>query len=233
MIWFSSRSTAHYAAPLFAPAGSETVRMERALRLVATYAPQLSGTALADELAATGWVDRETALRLLPVFRTFDADRHFAEHLRRISFRGASVAPEFRAGIRCAVADLVGAAEPGQVGVEPCIRFRHGEREGIVLAYPEVNYSIGGRARETMAAVLEEMPDALVLVARNFNPSAAEQLRGMLGPEVPGTLLSVNLLLGMRAVALRYQPGPERVVTLLEAGRPLRSADVARLGDRG
>jgi hypothetical protein len=36
----------------------------------------------------------------------------------------------------------------------------------------------------------------------------------------------------MRAVVLRYRPEPARVFDLLAAGRPIRSADVARLGDR-
>jgi hypothetical protein len=207
--------------------------MERALRSVAASGPHLRGAALADALAATGWVNRETALRLLPCFRHFDADRFFAEHLRRMSFQGAGVAPEFRAGVRRAMADLVGAADPGQVGEEPCVRFRDGEREGVVLAYPVVGFSVGGGAREAVLAAVEEMPDALVIVARNFAPNTAEQLRGILhGTEVPGTLLSVNLLLGMRAVALRYQPCPDRVVDLLGAGRPVASADVARLGNR-
>ena len=49
---------------------------------------------------------------------------------------------------------------------------------------------------------------------------------------VPGTLVTVNLLLGIRATALRYQPSAERVVDLLSLGRPLRTQDVASLGDR-
>lgn len=207
--------------------------MEQALHAVAAVAPQLSGAALADALAATGWVDRETAARLLPCYRHFDADRFFADNLRRISFRGPGLAGEFRTGVRRAFADLVGGAELGQVGAEPCVRFRDGEREGVVLAYPEVHFTLGGDARKAVAAAAEELPDALVLVARNFGAAAEEQLRGMLwGSEVPGTLLTVNLLLGMRATALRYQPAPARVVELLGAGRSLRSPDVARLGER-
>ena len=49
---------------------------------------------------------------------------------------------------------------------------------------------------------------------------------------MPGTLVTVNLLLGIRAISLRYQPSPTRVIALLGYGRPLRSADIARLGDR-
>jgi hypothetical protein len=49
---------------------------------------------------------------------------------------------------------------------------------------------------------------------------------------VPGTLVTVNLLLGIRATTLRYQPGAERVIELLGSGRPLRSRDVAVLGER-
>jgi hypothetical protein len=77
------------------------------------------------------------------------------------------------------------------------------------------------------------MPDALVVVARNFAESTAAQFASLLDRTgVPGTLLSVNLLLGMRATALRYQPGAERVLELLGVGRPLRSADIATLGNR-
>jgi len=77
------------------------------------------------------------------------------------------------------------------------------------------------------------MPDALLVVARNFDPHAAAQLSGELaGTGVPGTLVTLNLLLGIRAITLRYQPPVERVIGVLGAGRPLRSADVARLGDR-
>jgi hypothetical protein len=233
MIWFGSAPAASSSAESNRAGGSETARMERALRSVAADSPQLRGSDLADALAATGWVDRETASRLLPCYRNFDADRFFAEHLRRMSFQGAGVAPEFRAGIRRALLDMVGAAEPGQVGDEPCVRFRDGEREGVVLAYPTVAFTLGGAARDAVNAATGEMPDALVIVARNFAPGTADQLRGMLhGTEVPGTLLSVNHLLGMRAVSLRYQPGAARVVDLLGVGRPLGSGDVARLGNR-
>jgi hypothetical protein len=234
MIWFGNLPVLQHAArrngrvPV-----AERDRMRLALERVARRAPHLAGDALLDALEATGWIDRSAAARLLPEFRHFDADRHFAEHLRRLSFRGPSVAEEFRSGIGRVVEDLFGTALAGGVGPEPAIRFRCGEREGVVLAYPEVGFSLGGRTRTAVAAAVEEMPDALVLVARNFQPGTAEQLAGLLaGSEVPGTLVTVNLLLGIRATALRYQPGPERVVDLLSAGRPLRSVDVARLGDR-
>lgn len=235
MIWFGSAAedTTTVSVGEWSP-GTEGARMERALRSVAARAPHLRGAALADALAATGWVDRGTALRLLPCYRQFDADRYFADNLRRMSFRGSGVGGEFRAGVRYAVADLVGSAEAGQVGAEPCVRFRDGERGGVVLAYPEVHFSLGGEARDAVTAAAAEMPDVLVVVARNFGATTAAQLGGLLaGSEVPGTLLTVNLLLGMRAVALRYQPDAARVVELLGAGRPLRSADVARLGSRG
>ena len=50
----------------------------------------------------------------------------------------------------------------------------------------------------------------------------------------PGLLASVtvNLLLGIRATALKYQPPRERVVDLLSVGRPIRTQDVAILGER-
>lgn len=208
--------------------------MRRALEWVAERAPQLAGGDLVDALAASGWVDAHTAARLLPLFGDFNPDRHFSDYLRQLSFRGRSAESQFREGIRHIVEELTGGeAAVEEVGPEACIRFRSGEREGLVLAHPEVRFSINGRTREAVVAAVEEMPDALVVVARNFDGAAAAQLSGLLHRTgVPGTLVTVNLLLGMRAVALRYRPTHERVVDLLGAGRPIRSADVARLGDR-
>jgi hypothetical protein len=58
-------------------------------------------------------------------------------------------------------------------------------------------------------------------------------LAGILNrPGIPGTLLTLNLLLGIRATTLRFQPHSRRVVELLAQGGVLRSADIARLGDR-
>jgi hypothetical protein len=100
-------------------------------------------------------------------------------------------------------------------------------------ALPMGSFSIGGPTRVALAAAVEEMPDVLVIVARNFQEGAAAQLGSLLsGTDVPGTLVTVNLLLGIRATALRYQPGTDRVLDLLGSGRPLRSADVAYLGNR-
>ena len=234
MIWFGNLPL---PAPRALPRGDagETphVRMARALRAVAAREPHLSGRALLDAIEATGGVDRETAERLLPWFRHFDADRCFTENVRRLALKGVAAADEFRGVVRYVVEDLTGSGEVAEVGPEPAIRFRGGEREGIVLAYPQVGFSLGGEARRAVEAAVEEMPDALVIVARNFTESAAEQLAGMLaGTEVPGTLLTVNLLLGLRAVKLRYGPSPERVIDTLGAGRPLRSVDVALLGNR-
>lgn len=207
--------------------------MQRALEWVAERAPQLEGPRLLDALASSGWIDRPSAERLLPGFRHFDPDRHFAENLRKLSFRGKSAAEDFRHGVRCVVEEVTGSGTMGEVGPEQAIRFQSGEREGIVLAHPEVAFTIGGKTREAIEAAVEEMPDVLVVVARNFERSAAEQLAATLQrTEVPGTLVTVNLLLGIRATALRYQPSADRVVDLLGSGRPLRSADVARLGDR-
>ncbi|HEV2130727.1 MAG TPA: hypothetical protein VGR27_06470, partial [Longimicrobiaceae bacterium] len=207
--------------------------MQHAIESVAARTPHLAGEPLLDALVQTGWVDRATAARLLPGFRHFDADRYFAESLRALSFRGTSVADEFRTRVARVVEELAGKAEIATVGEEEGIRFRHGEREGIVLAYPEVALTLGASARSSIAAAVEEMPDALVIVARNFGEGTAPQLAAMLSRTgVPGTLLTVNLLLGIRAMALRYQPGTDRVLDLLGTGRPLRSADIARLGDR-
>ncbi len=207
--------------------------MQHALEWVAARAPHLAGEPLLDALADTGWVDRATAARLLPIFRHFDADRYFAECLRALSFRGTTIAAEFRSRVARVVEDLAGSAELATLGGEEGIRFRHGEREGILLAYPEVALTLGASARASIAAAVDEMPDTLVVVARNFGESTAPQLAALLSRTgVPGTLVTVNLLLGMRAMALRYQPGAERVLDLLCTGRPLRSADIARLGNR-
>lgn len=212
---------------------SESVRMRRALERVAEVPPQLSGSALIDALEATGWVDRPTAERLLPTFIHFDPDRHFGEYMRRLSFRGRPAADEFRRGVRHVVEELVGSGKEGEVGPEKGIRFECGTYEGLVLAYPEVSFGIAGPTRSAIEAAVEEMPDALVLVAKNFDPHAADQLSTLLSKTgVPGTLMTVNLLLGIRAITLRYQPSLDRLVSVLATGRPLRSADIAKLGDR-
>ncbi len=230
MIWFANPTVRGRPAARPAPAA---LRMERALREVAAREPHLRGRPLAEALAATGWLDLETALRLLPCYRHFDPDRYFAEHLRSISFRGETVAADFRAGVKRALHDLLGGADSGELGSQACVRFGTGEREGVVLAYPQVDFALGPDVSAAAAAALEEIPEAFVLVARNFRQTTAAQLSGILArSDVSGTLLTVNLLLGMRAVVLRYRPDPARVFDLLAAGRPIRSADVARLGDR-
>jgi hypothetical protein len=234
MIWFGkSFREALSLPPAPLPAGDENVRMEHALIRVAQRAPHLGGDALVDALAHTGFVDRDTAARLLPTFRHFDPDRCFAEALRSLAFRGPAQAGEFRARIQRVVADLTGDARLGEVGPEEAVRFAHDGREGIVLAYPQVGFTVGGAAMQAVEAAVDEMPDALVIVAKNFQEGTAPQLQSLLArTEVPGTLVTVNLLLGMRAVTLRYQPSPHRVVDLLGAGRPLRSRDIALLGNK-
>src|SRR5688500_4636015 len=116
--------------------------MQMALERVAELTPGLSGTSLVEAAAATGWVDRATAERLLPHFRHFDPDRHFSEYLRRLSFRGHSAEEEFRSGIRCVVEEITGNGRIGQIGPEKCVRFSTSDREGIVLAQPEVGFTI-------------------------------------------------------------------------------------------
>lgn len=234
MIWFGNLNR---VLPGEDPASygplSERQRMRRALEWAAERAPQLSGSALLEALQASGWVDRETASRLVVEFRNFDADRHFADSLRRLSFKGTHAAEDFRRGVGSIVQELVGEAVEGELGPESAIRFRNGDHEGIVLAHPEVGFSIAGRTREAVLAAVEEMPDVLVVVARNFDRASADQLSGILADTgVPGTLVTLNLLLGVRAVALRYQPPTTRVIELLAANRPLRSVDVALLGNR-
>jgi len=234
MIWFGNlnRILATSDPGAFGPL-PEDRRMLRALQAVAERAPQLSGRALVEALAATGWVDETTAARLLPTFVHFDPDQHFSEYLRRLSFRGPSAATAFREGVRCVFEELIGGATLDERGPEPLIRFRSGGREGVVIAHPEVSFTIGGATRDAILAAAEEVPDTLVVVARNFERGTAAQLSGLLaGTEVPGTLLTVNLLLGIRAMSLRYRPDEERVIRLLSRGRPLRSRDIAVLGER-
>jgi len=234
MIWFGNLSQLLVSpAPELLQLTAESTRMQFALERVAETAPGLAGKYLPEALAATGWVDRATAERLLPHFRHFDPDRHFSEYLRRLSFRGSSVADEFRAGVRYVVEEIVGTGWIDQIGSEPCVRFSREPVEGVIFAEPEVSLTISGRTRAAILAAVEEMPDVLVVVARNFDRTAADQLRSLLDRTgVRATLISVNLLLGIRATALRYQPGPNRVIDLLSTGGTLRSAQVAILGER-
>jgi hypothetical protein len=233
MIWFGNLSTlTGFPAPPLA-LGGDNQRMEAALRAVAAVAPQLEGEALLDALAATGYLSRELAARLLPCYRHFDPDRCFAEALRSLSLKGPPAAEEFRGRVERVVADLTGNARADAVADEGVVRFTQGEREGIVLAYPAVQFTLGGPAARAVEAAVEEMPDALVVVARNFQDTTGAQLAAALSRTgVPGTLVTVNLLLGLRATALKYQPSPERVVDLLAVGRPIRTQDVALLADR-
>ncbi len=234
MIWFGKLNRIVVRPPVGELGfDGETARMQAALERVAETTPGLWGPALVDALAATGWVDRSTAERLLPQFPHFDSDRHFAEYLRRLSFRGKSAADEFRTGVRCIVEEITGSGILARVGPEPCVRFSADTFEGVVLAQPEVAFTIAGRTRDAIIAAVEEMPDAVVVIARNFDHGTAQQLGAILHRTgVPGTLITINLLLGIRATALRYQPRIDRIVNLLSIGRTLRSADVARLGDR-
>lgn len=234
MIWFGNLSHALRIPVPAIVAGGEGQRMEAALRLVAAHAPHLEGDALLDALATTGYVDRDTARRLLPCYRHFDADRWFAESLRSLSLKGPLVADEFRGRIGRVMEDLTGNARLGELGPEGAVRFTSGGREGVVLAYPTTQFTIGGPSKSAVEAAAEEMPDALVIVARNFQDTTFGQLRAMLtNTGIRGTLVTVNLLLGIRATTLKYQPSPDRVVDLLSLGRPIRTQDVASLGERG
>ncbi len=234
MIWFGNLNRILPAEdPVSFGPLPERERMRRALEWVAERAPHLPGDSLLDALAASRWIDRPSAARLIPEFGYFDADRHFADALRRLSFRGRIAAEEFRRGVGCIFTELVGDAAEAEVGPESAIRYRRGEHEGIVLAHPEVGMTVAGRTREAIEAAIEEMPDAVVVVARNFDRATADQLASLLSrTEVPGTIITLNLLLGLRAVAIRYQPSTERVLNLLGVGRPVRSVDLALLGNR-
>lgn len=235
MIWFGPRAgsfappTSSRAVPDRAPLAA-SARMYRALTDVATHSPQLTGRGLVVALAETGWVDILEAERMLPCFPKWDADRCFAEGLRRLSFRGIAVADEFRGRVARAVQDILGDVElRDDDGV---LRFSVGSHEGVVLAHAEVDWTPGGESRTALARLAAEMPDSVAVVARSFRSSAAAEVSGLLGREVPGTLISVNQLLGMRAAALKLQPPRERFLELLAVGRTLRSADLAPLGER-
>jgi hypothetical protein len=235
MIWFGNleRIFEGGEVPPGLPRGAEFTRMQMALERVAELSPGLSGNTLVEAIASTGWVDRGTALRLLPHFRFFDPDRHFAEYLRRLSFRGRMADEDFRGGVRYVVEEIAGSARIDRVGPASCVRYSNGPHEGIILAQPEVAFTLGGPIRDGILAAIEEMPDALVVVARSFDRVTAEQLGSLLRRTgIPGTLITVNLLLGIRATALRYQPGPGRVISVLARGGALRSTDIATLGDR-
>jgi len=234
MIWFGNlHRILTTPVPEEFGVASESVRMQYALERVAETSPGLAGNSLLDALVGTGWVDRPLAERLLPTFRGFDADRHFADYLRRLSFRGRHANDEFRSAIRYVTEEMTGNARLDQVGSEPCIRFSVDDHEGVVLAYPEVAFHISGRVRDAVLAAVEEMPDTLVILARNFERGAADQLASLLSRTgVPGTLMTVNLLLGVRAISLRYQPRRARLLGVLGKGGLLRSADVASLGER-
>lgn len=233
MIWFGNLTRILVdGSPAPLERIAEATRMQRALERVAEHTPGLAGDALLDALSSTGWIERAAAQRLLPLFRHFDADRHFCEHVRGLSFRGRSAAEEFRESVRQIMSEVLGGARLDQVGPEPCIRFGWGEREGIVLAHPEIGFTLSGRTREAIFAAVEEMPDTLVIVARNFERAAEQQLSGIVhGTGVPARLVTVNLLLGLRATALRYRPDRERVLEVLAARGTLRSPEIARLAE--
>lgn len=234
MIWFGNLERLFIGpVPAGLPGAAEDKRMQFALERVAEVAPGLTGEPLIQALESTGWVDRRTAERLLPTFCHFDPDQHFCEYLRRLSFRGKGVESEFRAGIRCILQEITGNGTIVERQPDAWLRFAVGDKEGIVLAQPEVGFTVSGRTRETVLAAVEEMPDALILVARTFDRAAAEQLSGILyRTGVPGTLITVNLLLGIRATVLRYGASASKVIELLGRGGTLRSADIAPLGER-
>lgn len=231
MIWFRDPSA---AAPLpLGPSLTARGRMRLALERVASSAPHLRGAELVVALIGTGLVDAVTVRHLLPEFSGFDAERYFAQHLRSLSFRGASAVDEFRAAMERVVTDVVGSGARMPAGGEEAIVFEHGERQGLLLAFPEVGFSVGGRPREAIAAAAEEMPDVIVVVARNFDAHAPAQLASLLsGTEVSGTLVTVNLMLGIRAMVHRFQPATDRVIDLVARGGVLRSRDIAILGER-
>lgn len=235
MIWFGNLERFFVGdVPHGLPRTAEFTRMQLGLERVAEIAPALTGRTLVEAVVATGWVDRDTAERLLPHFRHFDPDAHFAAHLRRLSFQGRSAEDQFRSGVRCIVEEIAGNARIDDVGPESGIRFATDGREGIVLAHPAVGFTISGKTRDAIYAAIEEMPDTIVVIARSFEKNTAAQFRSILtDTEVPGTLVTLNLLLGIRATTLRYQPRTDRVIELLSAGGAIRSPQIAKLSERG
>ena len=233
MIWFGHLTLQSAERPPVDRARPELARMEMALRWVAARAPELRGETLAAALVSAGWVDLEEARRLLPLFSRFDADRHFADELRRLSFRGMSVLDEFHGRIGRVLVDLAGRFALDEVAGERCLRFRDGEREGLVFAYPRVGLSLGPGLTAALRDAAETMPDSVVIVARSFRPDFEAQVRGLMhGTDVPCTLITVNRLLGVRAVALAYRPPRADVLGLFEQGGLVGSAAVAHLADR-
>lgn len=234
MIWFGKLERLFIGpVPPGLPEAADEKRMQFALERVAEVAPWLTGDPLIDALAATGWVDRETASRLFPVFRHFDPDRHFGDYMRRLSFRGRTVEEEFRYGIRSIFQEIVGNAELCQLGPEACIRFEEGDRQFVALCRPEVGLTVAGTTREALLASIEEMPDAVLLIARSFERSAVDQVSSVLSRTgIPGSLVTVNHLLGLRATALRFGSSPEMIADVLALGGSVGSVQVARLGDQ-
>jgi len=164
----------------------------------------------------------------------FDPDRHFAESLRRLSFRGELAVDEFRRRIGQVMVDLT---EDGEKVVLPggaeAVRFRAGDRDGLVFAFPEVSYAVDAELRAAVPDVMEHFPHAVVLVARNFRAGAEASFRSLFrGQEIAPTLVTVNRLLGLRAVALRYGTPAELVMDMFCCGGSVSTRAVARLGDR-
>jgi len=233
MIWFGHLTLQPAHGSPIDRAQPELARMKMALRWVAARAPELRGEHLAAALVSTGWVDLEEARRLIPLFSHFDADAHFAEELRRLSFRGMSVVDEFHQRIGRILVDLTGRFAMDDVAGERCLRFRDEGREGLVFAYPLVGLSLGGGLTAALRTSAGEMPDSVVIVARTFRPDFEAQVRGLMhGSDVPCTLVTVNRLLGVRAVTLAYRPPRADVFRLLGQGGLIGSAAVAHLADR-
>ena len=198
-------------------AGSAVALVVRAWELVAARQPDLDGEALLEALAATGWVDRRTAARIVPTLADFDPFTHFARSLRRLGWRGRRATPAFRRAVVTLFRGLPGAA------VTEGRRWL--EAYGMpVLAYAEVGWSPGRPPGEELTAAAAAGL-AVVVVATSFDD---ESLRRA---PVPLTALTTNRLLGMAAVIRHYRPEPAAVRALLERGGWVTSSDVARLAE--
>jgi DNA-directed RNA polymerase specialized sigma24 family protein len=118
------------------------------------------------------------------------------------------------------------------------VRFGDGYREGVVLAYPQVQLTLGGAAVDAVKAAADEMPDALVIVARNFQDVTAGQLSSLLeGTELPVTLRTAVVLrdlqeLSYQEIAEKLELPEGTVKSRINRGRIELARQLKRLQDK-
>ena len=190
MIWFGNlnRILPQPDPAAFGPL-PERARMLRALKWVAERAPHLTGSSLLDALAGTGWVDRG--------HRASDSCRSSATSTPTATSPIPSAGSPFAAdppprssaaASGCVMEEVTGDGDDGRGGTGAGDPLPHrGSARGSSSPTPRCpSPSRAGRATAVEAAV-EEMPDVLVVVARNFERSTAAQLAAVLErTEVPG-----------------------------------------------